>query len=485
MPSRSSRRVAIVGGGISGISCSWHLRDHDCEVDIYESDDRLGGHASSVPFTGPNGRFDVDTGFIALNEATYPHFNAFLKDLGVETIPTDMSFGVSALNGAFEWGSYSFSSFVGSFTRLFDTWFLRLLFDVLRFFLFAQDILKEEPASKSAKGENRFESIGEYLRRKRYSNQFITYFLIPMVAAPWCIDPDEFAATFPARNLIQFMLRHGILEAVSKKLHWRTFANGSKTYVDAFRRQMPSHHRVHLNSTVKSVSRDGDKASITFTDGSIRVFDHVLLAVHANQALSILGDQATMKEREILGSFKTSRNICYLHSDMTQLPRRPSARVAWNCFINSCGDSPTDKSRRIALTFDMNKLQSIPFPGEADSPGRVLVTMNPTTAPSSVQSTHVYYHPLISSESIIGTRRLHEVNGPSSVTFAGAWMGYGFHEDGFLAGAHAARLITNGKGFTPPLNLVDYIDERTALPTSLTRTILRTLINVIQHLMAW
>ncbi|RCI17199.1 hypothetical protein L249_1849 [Ophiocordyceps polyrhachis-furcata BCC 54312] len=469
------RRVAIVGGGVSGISCSWHLRDHDCEVDMYESDDRLGGHANSVPFTGPNGRFDVDTGFIALNEATYPHFNGFLKQLGVETMPTDMSFGVSALNGAFEWGSYSFSSFVGSFTRLFDTWFLRLLFDVIRFFLFAQDILREQPASG-------FESIGEYLRRKRYSNQFITYFLIPMVAAPWCIDPDEFAATFPAKNLIQFMLRHGILEAATKKLHWRTFADGSKTYVDAFRRQMPSNHRIHLNSTVKSISRHGGKASITLTDGSTGVFDHVLLAVHANQALSILGDQATVKEREILDSFRTSRNICYLHSDVTQLPRRPSARVAWNCFIS---DSPSSKSRRIALTFDMNKLQAIPFPGQAGSPGRVLVTMNPPTAPSSVQSTHVYYHPLISSESILGTRRLHEVNGPGSVTFAGAWMGYGFHEDGFLAGAHAAHLIMKGKGHVAPLNLVECIDEGTPLPTSLTRTILRTCVRVVQYLVVW
>lgn len=244
-------RVAIVGGGISGMACSWKLRNQRCTVDIYESSDKLGGHANSMPFTGNGRTVDVDTGFVVMEEATYrkspqifpsviiilgkiinlkiftdgsstAQFTSFLLELGVKTIPTDMSFGVSALNGALEWNSLSIMAFVGTLANLFSPWFWRLMFDIVYFNLFARDILTQQaPVSPPKKfvgpvemeiaaiekdlKVNRRESIADYLKRQKYSEQFIIYFLIPMVAAPWCIDPDEFAANFPARNLIQFM----------------------------------------------------------------------------------------------------------------------------------------------------------------------------------------------------------------------------------------------------------------------------------------
>ncbi|GAB1205002.1 hypothetical protein APSETT445_003668 [Aspergillus pseudonomiae] len=199
---RPPKRVAIVGGGISGIACLWGLRDSDYEVHLYEADDRLGGHANSVPFHGNGTVRDVDTGFVILNEESYPHFGAFIKAHGVETIATDMSFSVSDSDGFRQWGSASFWGFVGCFSNLFRPWFWRLVFDIVRFNYFATDILHEKP--KCGKSDE-LESIGEYLTRQQYSPQFKRYYLIPMVAAPWCLDPEEAARTFPAETLIRFM----------------------------------------------------------------------------------------------------------------------------------------------------------------------------------------------------------------------------------------------------------------------------------------
>ncbi|KAF2471479.1 amine oxidase [Lindgomyces ingoldianus] len=323
---RPPQRIAIVGGGIAGIACSWTLREQDCNVDIYEADDRLGGHANSVPFKGDGRTVNVDTGFIAMDETTYPQFTAFLRKLGVKTIPTDMSFGVSADHGAFEWGSYSIQSFCHNLVLLFSIWFWRLVFDILRFSLFAEDILDEDHSSHESyeagtrpseiiPTRRQLESIGTYLKRHKYSEQFMTYFLMPMVAAPWCIDPDEFACTFPAKLLIKFMLYHRLLDTVATTLRWQSFRNGSKTYVDAFQKQLPANHRLHLGTDIKSVTQLPNGASIEFTDGSHREFDHVVLAIHANQALQLLGDGATCTQRTVLNAFKTSRNVCYLHSD--------------------------------------------------------------------------------------------------------------------------------------------------------------------------
>ncbi|KAI0017193.1 hypothetical protein F4780DRAFT_756307 [Xylariomycetidae sp. FL0641] len=198
------KHVAIVGGGVSGIACSWKLKDHDVTADMYEASDRLGGHANSVPFESNGQRVDVDTGFIAMNEATYPQFTAFLKEIGIRTIPTDMSFGVSADNGTFERGSSSVTGFVGSLFNLLRPFYWRLIFDIFRFNLSARHALRgqdrtgkgtTDSAEKCSKADA-FQSIGEYLVAEGYSKQFISLFLIPMVAS---------SRTFPAKPLIHFM----------------------------------------------------------------------------------------------------------------------------------------------------------------------------------------------------------------------------------------------------------------------------------------
>ncbi|KAI5917752.1 FAD/NAD(P)-binding domain-containing protein [Camillea tinctor] len=499
------KRIAIVGGGISGMACSWKLRDHDCDVDIYEFENRLGGHANSVPFSGNGRSVDVDTGFVVMDEATYPQFNNFLREIDVETIPTDMSFGVSTAGGMFEWGSYSILSFVGKLSNLFSPWYWRLLFDFARFSLFAPDVCHTEPVPRVNASSVKLtdehplaetESIGEYLKREGYSTQFMTYFLLPMVAAPWCIHPDVFERRFPAKHLIQFMLNHGLLDVGTKTLRWRSFRNGSKTYVGAFQQRLPQRHHLHLSTPVEKVTRQvGGGVALHFKDHPTRIYDHVVLAVHANQALTLLGDNATALERRMLSSFETTENVCYLHSSTSYLSKRPSARTAWTCLFESdhgAEDSTREKTSsaaclgpRISITFDMNKLQAIPFPGEPGSPGRVLVTMNPTKAPKTSQSSQVYYHPTFSARSIHMARHLDTINGAQNVSFAGAWMGFGFHEDGFAAGAHAAHMIAHGREKTPQLDLIygnTCYQDRNA---GFARTCLKIAILVVHHILVF
>ncbi|KAM3084616.1 Cytochrome c oxidase assembly protein cox11, mitochondrial, variant 2 [Clarireedia jacksonii] len=470
-----NKRIAIVGGGISGISCMWKLRDTDWDIHLYDADSRLGGHANSSKFEGNGYSASVDTGFVVMHEGFYPKFNAFLKALNVGTVPTDMSFGVSADGGSFEWTSVSFMGFIGSFYNIFSLWFWRLVFDIIRFHYCATDIFHEQSGAQecmtatclSQKHDakcthsQKLESIGQYLDRKSYSEQFKKYYLVPMGAAPRCIDPKEFERDFPATTFIRFMYEHELLDTISKTCRWRAFKNGSKTYIDAFLKTLKPNQHIHLETPVASVKRDmNDRVTLLTNDGSTEVFDHVVLAVHANQALQILGDGATPNEKEILRHFKTTRNICYLHSDETLMPRRETAYASWNVLMKSSSYKPlkrvTEKMRifskelsmvkkirderieKISITFDMNRLQGIPMPNESGSPGRALVSMNPIHTPRGVRASFVYYHPLFTSDSVLALKRMHLINGVSTVSFAGAWMGHGFHEDGCRAGMAAA-----------------------------------------------
>ncbi|KAF2759041.1 FAD/NAD(P)-binding domain-containing protein [Pseudovirgaria hyperparasitica] len=510
----SRKRVAIIGGGISGIACAWRLRNEDFDVDIYEAEERLGGHANSVPFVGNGITVGVDTGYMVMSTETYPRFHRFLKELNLETVPADMSFGVSAYSGEFEWGSYSFWSFVGHLSYLLKPWFWRLLFDIIRFCYFAKDTLVD--STVEGKGQHD-EAIADYLHRHGYSEQFLELFLIPMVAAVWSTDLEEFKRSFPAKTLIRFMFQNRLLDTVTTSLQWRAFPNGSQTYVRSFMDRLPPNHHIHAGQPIHRVSRTNDGAIVTLANGVQRQYEHVVLATHANQALTLMGTDATAEEREVLGCFKTSRNVCYVHSDETVslsithqpcphltktqfLAKRPSARTAWTCLLSDPSpppmshpsqlaeskplllDEPKPFDSSIALTFDMNKVQRIPMPGQLGSPGRVLVSMNPPRIPAFTQSSQVYYHPLLTAESLSAVDRLCEINGRSSVSFAGAWIGLGFHEDGFASGAHAAEMIVRGRenvGRFEPLRRDERVPER----YSFADRVVRGCVSAVQRLL--
>lgn len=251
-------------------------------------------------------------------------------------MPTDMSFSVSMDGGMFEWASSTVGGFLAQLSNLFRPWFWRLVFDILRFNLFAADILSEqqhgskdsqrkyhEKAAPICEGE----SIGSYLRRHRYSERFQRNYLVPMVAAPWCIDPEEFSSHFPAKDLIEFMLSHGLLDTMWRTLRWDTIKNGSGAYIDTFMRSLRPNQHVHLDSAIKSITRQSNSSiCLEMADGSREEFDHVVLAVHANQALRVLGQNATKTEKDILSNFHTTRNVCVLHSDESVSRFRRSSR---------------------------------------------------------------------------------------------------------------------------------------------------------------
>ncbi|CRG83868.1 hypothetical protein PISL3812_01224 [Talaromyces islandicus] len=517
-PSHSPpKRVAIVGGGIAGISCLWGLREEEStEVHLYEADDRLGGHANSVAVKSEDGKVhSVDTGFVTMSESMYPKFNAFLNAIDVPTMETDMSFGVMEDDGSVEWGSCSFAGFYGTVSRLFTLWFWRLVFDIIRFNFFATDILSEKVAEelkhtsgneKSGSKKRKLESIGEYLDRKHYSDQFKQYYLFPMIAAPWCMSLSDVANGFPAETLVYFMYRHRMLDTMTETLSWRAFKNGSKTYVDKFVETTPENHHYHLNTPVQSIIRNkGDEqASLIFKDGSVEVFDHVVLAVHAHQALDLLGEQSTSLEKDVLGAFRTSRNECVMHSDLTFLPKNPKAHASWICHMPSKVSSEEDKSAQkpeekkplldndagsdgpVSVLFDMNRLQEIPGPGLSGSPGRILISMNPIRTPQSIRSQHLYYHPILDSPSIQASRDLNVLNRASpNISFAGAWMGYGFHEDGFAAGLDVSHKLLTGEYETQ--SSVRYGADLAAwVPKLSTRTVMvRSVIGAVQLLIEW
>ncbi|KAH0614597.1 uncharacterized protein H6S33_000233 [Morchella sextelata] len=432
-------KVAIIGSGVSGLAALWALthdpskRTH--EVHLFEAADYLGGHTHTVNYKHGSEVIAVDTGFIVLNAATYPNFISFLSHLRIPTIPTQMTFSVTRDQGAFEWSGSSLSSLFAQRANLFRPSMWRMLFDIIRFNTFALDLLSSEDSEE--------ETLGAYLDREGYSDAFRNDYLIPMTAAVWSTSPDKCVLEFPAVTLVRFMWNHNLLNIVSSRPQWLTVKGGAKNYVEAVTRAVPA-HQVHMCMPVTavrgsgSVGEDGrETVLVSAKRGSVEFeyeYDHVIVATHGDQALRLLGDGATESEREILREFRTSTNTAVLHGDRKLLPVRKSAWAAWNYITAS---TPTSANvAQVSLTYNMNILQYIP----PQRFGDVLVTLNPLSPPdpATVQGVYEYEHPLYTPEAVAAQRRLPEIQGKRGITFAGAWTGYGFHEDGFTSGLRAA-----------------------------------------------
>jgi len=427
------KRIAIVGSGVSGLSTLWTLRNTEHEIHLFEKENRLGGHTHTETWTHNGHSTSVDTGFIVMNTATYPNFIAFLKTLDIKTIPSQMTFGISRDAGAFEWSGTSLSALFAQPINALRPSFWRMIFDIIRFNLFSLDLLS------SPSNPSNDLSIGEYLEREGYSDAFRDDYLIPMTACVWSTGPDKCALEFPAVTLVRFMWNHHLLSTVAERPPWLTIEGGSKKYVDAV---MGNCQRVtvHQGFEVESLKRKDGLVELVVDGGRgprSELFDEVVLACHGDQARWILGDAATFEEREILSAFETTPNMAYLHSDLSLMPRRRSAWSSWNYLTYSQPPSKTTKSssgtlQTVSLTYDMNILQSIP----TSTFGDILVTLNPQTPPSPAltQATYEYRHPLYNACMVAAQEELEKIQGRRGVWYAGAWTGYGFHEDGFSSG---------------------------------------------------
>ncbi|KAH7395751.1 hypothetical protein BKA64DRAFT_624677 [Cadophora sp. MPI-SDFR-AT-0126] len=457
----STKKIAVVGSGCSGIAALCGLKESGHDVYLYEADDRLGGHTNTVQWKAGKYSVGVDTGFIVLNTATYPNFINFLSKMNIETEPTRMDLSVSRDYGAFEWAGKNLATIFCQSKNIFSVNMWRMLFDVVRFNQFALDVLIDEDGQDTVVGS---EPIGMYLDRHRYSDAFRDGYLIPITAAVWSTSPDKCIDDFPTRTLIRFLWNHHQLSTVATRPEWLTIRQGSKAYIDAVMKDFPSNH-VFVKSPVRLVNNNASgRVNVHLQDGRTDMFDHVILATHGDRALSILGSSATKEEISVLSSFKTSRNEVVLHSDITHMPKKRSAWSSWNYMtLSSQSKAYTDK---VSLTYNMNILQHIP----ESKLGHVLVTMNPLDPPDPAltQGRFTYSHPLYTTEAIQAQKRLYRIQNKRGISFSGAWTNYGFHEDGFSSGLRAAQDLgaklpfdfvdsTLSRGTKPKLGVTDYL----------------------------
>ncbi|KUJ09822.1 NAD/FAD-binding-like protein [Mollisia scopiformis] len=457
-----SKKVAVIGSGCSGIAALWALKGTNHDVYLYEADGRLGGHTNTVQWKAGKYSVDVDTGFIVLNTATYPNFINFLKHLNITTEPTSMALGVSRDYGSFEWAGKSLASVFCQTKNLFSLKMWRMLFDIVRFNQFALDVLINADIDA---GNGGTETIGEYLDKHGYSHAFRDGYLIPITAAVWSTSPDKCIHQFPTLTLIRFLWNHHNLSTISAQPEWLTLKDGSRSYIDAVMKDFPSDH-VFLNSPVQRVENNASGRVVLYLeDGRTDTFNHVILATHGGQALSILGSSAKDEERSILSCFKTSQNEVLLHSDLTHMPQRRNAWCSWNYMtLSPKSEAYTDT---VSLTYNMNILQHIP----ENKFGHILVTLNPLHRPDPAltQGRYLYSHPLYTSKAVRAQKQLPCIQNVRGISYAGAWTNYGFHEDGFSSGLRVAQdhlgvrlpfdLVdsTFSRGKKPELGIVDYL----------------------------
>ncbi|TRM60581.1 hypothetical protein BD626DRAFT_407170 [Schizophyllum amplum] len=435
-------KVAIVGSGVSGLGATWLLNEYSGhQVHLYESDDRPGGHANTVRFykqgQQPSEGVDVDTGFIVFNPTTYPNFLQFLRLFqSINILPTEMTFSVSRDNGAFEWAGNNLMTVFCQPKRLLDPDMWRLLYDVLRFNACARRILSDEAVSEST-------SIGDYLKRERYSGSFTNNYLIPMTAAIWSTPPDKCATDFPARTLIRFMRNHHLLQ-VTGKPKWLTIQGGSINYVKQILSKLPA-DQLHLSTPVQSIrSLPESRVELRTAAGAVEIYDRVIMACHSDTARSILeaGGAAeeggiTARERDILGIFKWNKNECILHHDERLMPRSKPAWSCWNYLTSSVVDADGNvlpNEPRISLRHER------PPAHPPAKYGPVLVTLNSPFEPAAekVVGRWKYEHPVLDAQAVRAQKLLKLIQGTRSIWYAGAYTKYGFHEDGFASGLAAA-----------------------------------------------
>ncbi len=416
MASPQRLEIAVVGTGISGLSAAWLLSAaHD--VTIYERADRVGGHSNTIVAQVDGNPIPVDTGFIVFNRTTYPNLSALFDFFNVETQPTDMSFGVSLEGGAFE---YSGGTLAGLFARprnVVDPQFWRMVRDLLRFYREApQDVPDCERDDIS---------LGQYLIVKGYSAAFRDRHILPMASAVWSAAP-EVMMEYPAAAFIRFHANHGLLQIYNRPV-WETVVGGSRTYVA--RLIEPFRDRIRLISEVVSVRRGRDQVEVTNSSGEHERFDHVIIATHAHQALAMLTD-ASAAEQQLLSSFRYTRNLAALHTDIGFMPKRRSAWSSWN-YVASHGKTSVAPS----VTYWMNRLQRI---GEAQP---IFVTLNPERPPHAGTLLHseIYEHPIFDGAAISAQSRLWSLQGRRRTWFCGSYFGAGFHEDGLQAGLAVAE----------------------------------------------
>ncbi len=413
-------KLAVIGAGITGLSAAWALREA-FDVTLYEAQARAGGHADTQTPVLDGQAVPVDTGFIVFNNLNYPNLVGFFKTLGVATHDSNMSFGVSKNNASFEYAGGELKQLFAQPSNLLRPRFLRMVRDILRFNKAAPKLLETEST----------ESLGDYLTAHKYGAGFVEDYILPMGAAIWSASVEGMRA-FPARSFIRFFVNHGLLN-ITDRPQWRTVTGGSKVYV---RRVLQDLGDVRLGAAVTHVTREEELVRVTTGETSV-LFDQVVLCTHADQSLAMMTNPSEA-ERAILGAVSFQDNIAVLHQDVALMPRRKLAWSSWNYL----SQSRADHGEGVCLTYWMNLLQGM----QTRLP--LLVSLNPNLPidPGKILLRKTYRHPQFDAAAIAAQEKLPSIQGRDRVWFAGAWTGWGFHEDGI---ASAIR-VANGLGVRAP-----------------------------------
>lgn len=412
-------KIAIVGSGVSGLVAAHHLR-RGHEVVLYEGGDHLGGHTHTHDVEVGGVPVAVDTGFIVYNEDTYPELVRLLAELRVETRASDMSFSVADERSGREWRATNLDSVFAQRTNLLRPSFWGMLRDIARFNALGRALLAEE---------DRGETVGEFLRRHGFGRAFREHYLVPLGTAVWSADPSRFDA-FPIHTFCRFFDNHRFMQ-LTDQVQWRTVTGGSRRYVEAILAPMADRIR---RARVEAVRRTPAGVEVIAAGGHADRFDRVVLATHSDEALALLAD-STPAEREVLSALPYQRNVALLHTDARLMPRSRRAWASWNVRV------PTTPREGATLTYDMNRLQGLVTP----EPLLVSLNLEDRVDPAKVLRRIVYHHPIYTPEGIRAQRRHAEIDGAHGVHFAGAYWGYGFHEDGVKSGlAVVRRLLTSG-----------------------------------------
>jgi len=419
IPRATRPRAAVVGSGVAGLTAAYLLQ-HRYDVTLFEADGRLGGHAHTHDVAQPGGgSLPVDTGFLVHNECTYPQLLRLFGELGVHTQDSEMSMSVRCEGCGLQYaGARGLHGLFADPRNLTRPGYLRMLGEVTRFHRDAKRVLAQS-------GDDTELTLGQFLAARGYSRYFTDHFMMPLVSAVWSTGPGV-SVQQPTRNLFHFLDNHGML-SVEGSPSWRTVVGGSRSYVDRVAQRLSS---VQVSTPVRTVSRTTDGVEIRDEADLTQLVDRVVIATHPDTALGILADPSPA-QKEILGAFTYSRNRVWLHTDTTILPSRPGARASWNYYKSSCcGDGPP------LVSYDLNRLMRL------DSPQDHVVTLNGAdqVAESSVISKMTYDHPVYTPESVAAQRRLPQIS-DERVAFAGAYHGWGFHEDGCAAGVRAAASL--------------------------------------------
>jgi predicted NAD/FAD-binding protein len=413
------KKIALVGTGISGLAAAWLLHQrHD--ITVYEQNDYVGGHSNTAEFELDGQTIPVDTGFIVYNPVNYPNLVAMFEHLDVPTNPSEMSFAASLGDGSLEYSGTDLRGLFAQPTNLFRPRFLRMLWDLARFYRQAPQLTGNSSLADIP--------LGAFLQTHGYSEAFIYDHLMPMGAAIWSSSVQQML-DFPTLAFLRFFANHGLVQ-LNDRPEWRTVEGGSREYVRRLSASFAD--RIRTEQPVVSVERSADGQTVVTQDGAREHYDEVVMACHADQALQLLADP-TEAERATLGNIKYQANTAVLHTDTKLLPQRRQAWASWN-YIGA-GKSPTEQL--LCVTYLMNRLQKLPV----ETP--VLLTLNPCKRidPEKIIRTYEYEHPMFNAAAMASQPHLWNLQGQRNTWFCGAYFGSGFHEDGIQAGLAVAEKL--------------------------------------------